>query len=277
MLDHLSATLKAILDHASAPAVVRAAEVAFDRPAESYNPDKTTINLFLYDVRENTESRSNEPVVEWNDGIATIRTPPVRVACSYLVTVWIDSSAVGDQAMLDQHRLLGEVLRVFSRLTTIDDKYLQGDLKTQMYPVPLVSVHGDLMKNPAEFWSALGGKLRPSITLTAIIALEPNAEVMTAPQVSSRKILLNAEPVIAIGGTVRDETSGSPIASVDLLLVELGLYATSDQDGRFQFPGLPPGNYSIRAVKQGYSAKTSPVGVPGTSATAFDVVLSTSP
>lgn len=289
MLHGLDTTLKAILDDTSTPALVRNAEVAFDRPSEGYNPDKTTINLFLYDIRENTELRSNEPVIERQNGIATIRRPPLRMNCSYLVTAWIESGVTGEQAILKQHELLGEVLRVFTRwpsipLPTPDEKgkhLLQGELKNTLYPISLVTAQTDLMRNPAEFWSALGGKLRPSFTLTATLTMDQQAEPVTAPEVSTKKVALKGtsngtpETAFQIGGTVRDGTTHKPIRDVDLMLVESGVQTKSNADGEFSFAGLSAGNYSIRAVKQGYQTKTKSIPVPGASPTSFDIDLST--
>lgn len=288
MFNSLDTTLKFILDDTSTPALVRNAEVAFDRPSDSYNPDKTTINLFLYDIRENTELRSNEPVIERQNGLATMRRPPMRLNCSYLVTAWIQSGATGEQAILQQHELLGEVLRVFSRwsslpLPTPDEKgknFLQGELKNSLYPISLVTAQTDLMRNPAEFWSALGGKLRPSFTLTATLAMDQQTEPITAPEVTTKKVILKGMPngtpeiVFQVGGTVRDAITHTPIMGVQLLLVEAGVQTKSTADGQFSFTCVAAGNYSIRATKQGYQTKTKSTQVPGPSPTAFDLDLS---
>ena len=78
MINNLSTTLKAILDDASVPKLVQDADVAFERPVDSYSPSTRTINLYLYDLRENTELRSNETIIERQNGSATIRRPPLR-------------------------------------------------------------------------------------------------------------------------------------------------------------------------------------------------------
>ncbi|TKB88290.1 MAG: DUF4255 domain-containing protein [Nitrospira sp.] len=280
MLHNLSTTLKAILDDTEIPDLVRNADVAFERPVDSYNPATPTINLFLYDVRENTELRSNEPVIERQNGIATIRKPPLRVASSYQVTAWSGPGTAGEAAILDQHQLLGAVLKVFSGISTIPEKYLQGNLKTTLYPVSLVTAQADLMRNPAEFWTAMGGKIRPSFTVTATIAMDQDVDVVTAPEVSSKVISLQqigsdvANMSIAIGGTVRDAATHATLTSVELTLVELGIQATSDSDGRFQCAAVGAGQYVLRAVKQGYQTKTKAIRVPGTSPTSFDIDLS---
>src|ERR1043166_4846529 len=61
------------------------AVIQFDRPVEGeYEPQSPrALNLFLYDVRENMEMRTNEPVVTHSNGETVIQRPPARVACSY--------------------------------------------------------------------------------------------------------------------------------------------------------------------------------------------------
>jgi hypothetical protein len=282
MIDDLGRTLQSILDDPGAPKLVRDANVSFQRPEESYKPSASTINLFLYDLRENVELRDNEPIIDRQNGVATIRNPPIRVACSYLVTAWIESGATGETALLRQHQLLGGVLGVFASVPSIPSRYLQGGLKTQLYPIPLAVAKGDLVRNPAEFWSALGGRLRPSITVTATIAMDQSAGMVTAPEVSSKQMVLEqidgggAQALVEIGGTVRDSQTHAPLEATELMLVELGLRTQSDLDGRFTFSGVVAGSYSVRAVKQGFSTVTRSVQVPGISPTSFDIDLSPS-
>src|SRR5690349_18277984 len=91
MIRDLSETLRAVLSDpllaASLPELSKA-QVAFDRPDDNFKPSQTTIDLFLFDVRENMELRSNEPKIERRDGQALIHQAPMRVACTYLVTAW---------------------------------------------------------------------------------------------------------------------------------------------------------------------------------------------
>lgn len=67
MINLLASTLKAILDNARLPGLLYYADVAFESPA--YKPSKARINLFLYDVRENVELRTNEPVIQRRNGM----------------------------------------------------------------------------------------------------------------------------------------------------------------------------------------------------------------
>ena len=275
MIGDLSLTLKALLQALERPEVVREAEVAFDPPGASYPPSVATINLFLYDVREDVQLRTN--VADWDSRTSEIRRPPYRLACSYLVTTWPGTALSGDAAILAQHRMLGEVARVLSGMAEIDDDYRQGVLATQPYPIPLTMSHGEPTSNPAQFWAAIGGKLQPSITLTATIALEPDVLPVTAYPVSTRTIVLNAEVSHRIGGTVRDSRSTDPVADVALELLDLGVKASSDADGRFTFAVPKAGTYQLHATRTGYVAVTRTITVPGDAPTAFDFPLTPTP
>src|SRR6266550_4331337 len=99
MIQDLSQTLRTLLTKAaelSSP--LKGAQIVFDRPSDSFAPQQTTVDLFLYDVRENAELRSNEPTITRSNGQATVTPPPLRIACSYLVTAW--PSGTGEVALL---------------------------------------------------------------------------------------------------------------------------------------------------------------------------------
>lgn len=202
MIRDLSETLQAILDD---PRLGKEmpfrklveAQVAFERPSEQFNPSQTTVNLFLFDIRENVELRDREPVVERRDGQAFIQRPPMRVDCSYLLTAWAAGST-GPELVLEEHELLGQALQVLARYPTIPENFLQGSLRQQGRPVPL-SVGGtnrDEMKDPADFWSALGSRLRPALVVTATLEMQ-TSEPEAAPLVSTRRLRLGLRDAAA--------------------------------------------------------------------------------
>ena len=55
MIHDLSETLRAILTQPGLPPELGGAHIVFDRPADTFNPTQTTVDVFLYDLRENLE------------------------------------------------------------------------------------------------------------------------------------------------------------------------------------------------------------------------------
>ena len=144
-------------------------------------PPSATINLFLYDVRGDAALQSNAPVVAKNNGGYTIAPAPLRVACTYLVTAWCGPK---EEDVLQEQSLLDQALMAFSKYPTIPPELLIGELSAQDPPVPLVTSIIDGIKNPVEFWTVVGYKLRPAITVTATISMQP-ADQVPAERVTS--------------------------------------------------------------------------------------------
>jgi hypothetical protein len=260
MIDDLSKTLCAILTQKGLPAELASAQIVFDHPSEKFAPQQTTLNLFLYDIREDLELRSNEPRIERRNGDAITHLPPLRVACSYLVTAW---PVGGADLALQEQRLLGQVLQVFGRLPKIPASFLQGALKGQTPPLPMVTALVDPQKNLSEFWTALGAQLRPSLTVTATFAMyltppetarivtESEFEIgqRTAPDEektwpSTRETLVR----IGFGGRVID-AANKPVAAASVTIPELDVAVKTDPDGRYKFALKRPGTYKLRVQK----------------------------
>ncbi len=197
MFSNLTNALGELLHLDSAPPQVRNADIAYDRPGESYQPEKTSINLFLFDVRERTDLKSSEPFVQRHaDGkTVLISQPPMRVACSYLVTAWVETGQPGQSAILNQHALLADALVAFSATPTLSGEKLPGAtqawLREQPYAVELAVMQSDLTKNMSEFWTAVGGKLRPSFTLTATVTMVAATAPDVVALVTSKEVLIN--------------------------------------------------------------------------------------
>jgi hypothetical protein len=280
MIRDLSLALRAILAQPGLPRELAEAQIVFDRPTEPFAPSPTAVDLFLYDIRENVDLRSNEPIVERFNGQARIHRPPLRVACSYLVTAW----PTGDEeTALQEHRLLSQVLAVLSRYPTIPQKFLNGKLVGQEPPLPMMTAQTSGLQNPAEFWTAIGNKLRASLTVTVTIAipvLQPeDAAIVISREVAleQRDLPLTRETFFHIGGRVTD-AAGAPVAGATVTLVESGLPAiqrgltTTDAHGRYRFGGLSAGPYHIRVQSAAGVAEVD-VTVPAPADSNYDVQL----
>ena len=239
------------------------AQISFERPSENFNPGQTTVNLFLYDIREHLELRNNEPSVEMRGGQAIIHNPPKRIACSYLVTAW---PVGGEELPLQEHRLLSQVLQIFSAYPTIPERppfsFLDNTrLLGQEPPLPMITAQVDGLQGAAEFWTALGNQLRPSITVTATFALEEllfeelfDPKELT-PIVFTRNLQFvqtispqappTEERLFWISGQVTD-AADQPVVGATVLLVEPELTAATDEEGNYRIGAIPYGIYTLQ-------------------------------
>lgn len=267
MIQDLGNTLKAILTQPGLPPDLAGASVVFDRPVDPFTPTQTTVDLFLYDIRENLELRNNEPTVTTTGGMATTTPAPLRVACSYLVTAW---PTTGPNLVFQEHQLLSEVLQLLSGYPLIPSTFLRGSLVGQQPPLPMVALQPDALKNMSEFWTSLGTKLRASLTVTVTIAMDvlrvpPPAPIVISQELGLEQLDLPAtrEATFRIAGTVTDAT-GSPTVGATVTIVERGLVVSTDARGNFSISPLAAGSYTL-LVQSGAKQKTVSITVPATS------------
>jgi len=282
MINELSETLRALLDDPALAAAfpeLAAAQVVFDRPSEQFNPSQTTIDLFLYDVREDMELRSNEPLVTRQNGQAVIKRPPLRVACSYLLTAW---AVGGGELPLLEQKILSQAMMVLARYPTIPPPFLKGSLSGQEPPLPMMASRADGLKNPSEFWTAVGNKLRPSVTVVVTISLDP-FKAETAPVVITSDVRLGertsagetklkaqtAQDLFRVSGLVTN-AQGDPAAGAAVSIKGTGFSTVADADGGYSLGPLAAGPYTVRA-KAGQSSKEVNIVVPATPGKNYNV------
>src|SRR5574340_118261 len=267
MIDDLSKTLKAVLhDPAFATQFpeLAGAEIVFDRPLDPFTPAQTTVDVFLYDLRENLDLRLNEPTATRMNNQVVTHPAALRLACSYLVTAW---PVGGNDLPLQEQKLLSQVLRVLSRYPTIPASFLQGSLVGQDPPLPMVTLHPDALKNLAEFWSSLGSKLKASLTVTVTISVPVFADVtdfIVTTHSTSYAPGLSAQPetLVQFGGRVIDGHSNA-VAGALVDMLDIGLRGTTDQAGRFNLQPVPSGAHNVRAIASGFKPQVQSVTVPG--------------
>ena len=112
VIDDLDESLKALLVRELPAAISGQISVSFAAPDDEFHSSVRlpAVDLFLYDVRENLELRSNDEFVERDpDGTGTRTRSPVRVDASYLITAWPGSTEKDRPE--DEHHLLGEVMQ----------------------------------------------------------------------------------------------------------------------------------------------------------------------
>jgi hypothetical protein len=160
MIHDVDASIRALIRR---DAVNGDVEVAFEAPTREWSAKRSapTIDVFLFDIREDVGRRRVEPEpVRDEDGMVTgRRRPPRRYRLSYLVTAWT-------QRAEDEHRLLSAVLGAFLPHEELPRELLVGALAEP--PLPLLMTIGlppPAERSIGEIWSAMGGELKPSLEL----------------------------------------------------------------------------------------------------------------
>lgn len=177
MINDLDETLAALLRHHLPRSLAEQVQVSFATPDDQFPPQSVTlpaIDLFLYDIRENLELRSNDLSFE-QQSEGTVKRPvaSVRVDFSYLITAW-PSVSVPDPSE-GEHRLLGEVMRVLLRYRTIPEDVLQGSLVGQLPRLPVSSLQPDRLQSLGEFWQAMGRKPKVGLNYQVTLAVDVDA------------------------------------------------------------------------------------------------------
>jgi hypothetical protein len=182
----------------------------------------------------------------------------------------------------DEHRLLWRALAALMRYRQIPQEKLHGTLAEQEWPIPLkVAQHEGPFKNPSDLWSSLESHVKAGVQLTATLPLDPDF-FLNVPLVLTRRVLVNpmfgvAEtyelPGSQIGGWVFIEQGSEPprpAAGAEVRIVERGLAATADEQGRFKFTHVPHGSHTLRASHPDGAQAERKIEVPGDG---YDVVL----
>ena len=179
-------------------------EVVFDAPTKDWSARRNapTIDVYLYDIREDLRRRARGVVNEYDGEIIAARhLPPRHFKLSYLITAWT-------QRPEDEHRLLSALLRCFLRYDALPADLLTGSLADLGLPVPVtVALPPPEDRAFADVWSALGGELKPSLDVVVSAPTETGQQFVVGAPVS--------EPIeVFLGGTgtwpPRETRSGRP-------------------------------------------------------------------
>src|SRR5215212_11276790 len=187
MLHLLDETLEAFL-RTVVPLPARDVDIAFEAPDGEWSAalsSKPTVDLYLWDVRPNLVDRDGgEVIVEEADGRRYRRDPLPRVDCRYLVTAWTSE-------VRDEHSLLGDVLAALLLHPLIEAEHLQG-VFASVRPLPSLRLRsGDGSEN-SDFWSALGGQLKPGLDLVVTVTLDAALRATAGPP--TEKLEVHASP-----------------------------------------------------------------------------------
>lgn len=285
MINDLDETLKQLLVKRAGldPSEV---DISFDIPTREWSTPVTrpTINLYLFDIRENRQLREMDWDVEsGNGGQVTRKRIPVRIDVSYMVTCWTSAAE-------DQHRLLWRVLETFFRHSPLPDDVLVGDMQRLLRPARTEVAQPDgILKNVSDFWGALENQLRPAINLVVTLELDLN-QITVSPMVFAQGIKLGLPVVhrdnlgreyymtalrpgwellpMRLGGIVHDQ-KGRPVAGASVRVLgraaggarQFGATVQTGADGRYTLETVPSGDYTLVVEAAGQPPKQFPFTV----------------
>jgi hypothetical protein len=239
-------------------------DISFNTPDREWSASlsKPTVNIYLYDIRENTNLRGTEWIIEKNgNNTATKRKNAKRVDLSYLITVWTTK-------IEDQHHLLWRVMLTFFQYPTIPQDMLCGLLAEQKYFILTSTAQPDgLFNNPADFWAALNNEIRPSFNYVATLPMDLDI-AFTSTIVNTRSFSVKppdteAEQMIGITGIVH--LKGKPDQAVPEAIVvakEAGMTASTNAQGQYAFSRIPAGKQTIQIIIAGKQMKELKINVP---------------
>jgi hypothetical protein len=246
-------------------------EIKFDQPSREWSArlSRPTLNLFLYDVRENPKLRQAQPM--WHverhaDGTVTRRLKPVRVDLHYMVTAWANDPE-------DEHRLLAATLLALFRTPELPEDLLSESLQNQPVPIALMAAQEDELRNPTDVWNVLDNEMRPAIVCIVTMALDPYKPIV-GPMVRTRELRFGQaarpwqeqldepdkpETFWTIGGTIHTR---KPMDELRLTLVEQGLEIPIQDEGRFTIGRLRAGDYTLEVTVDGDQPQRYKIAVP---------------
>ena len=173
MIRDLDDTIAAMLkNRAPVGSLLAGAVINFDLPDTQWRNqvNKLTVNCYLYDIRENHDLRTEESILRRSVDLtrAARLRPPVRIDCAYSITAW---SVANKDRVLEEHRVLSQVLLVLLQNPRILAADLKGSMVNQPQPYPTVIAAPDSTKNNPEFWKALDQELRPALNYVVTLGM----------------------------------------------------------------------------------------------------------
>ena len=252
-------------------------DIKFDQPKREWSArlSKPTINLFLFDLRENLRLRGSEQyrTIARSDGMTEVKRNPVRMDLRYLMTSWVKEAE-------DEHLLMSQALIGFLRHPFLPENILVGRLKDQPAPVALdvakfVPEAGPVDKF-SEIWGVLDNEMRLSVLVTVTISVDPYGP-MLYKQVFNRETRFVQDTAIqesevpestrslsksyqSVGGSIQSKKYAP--STLKLLLVETQKVIDVSENGGFVLNKMSDGEYHLDVLFNDKVLKRQKIVVP---------------
>ncbi|GAB2630559.1 DUF4255 domain-containing protein [Streptomyces capparidis] len=163
--------------------------VVFDAPTRDWaaTVNAPTVNLYLYDIREDMRLRQRGLYNEYDERGAVVarRRPPRFFKLSYLITAWTKRPE-------DEHRLLSSLLSCLLCHESLPAERITGSLAETGLAVPMsIALPPPEDRSFADVWSALGGELKPSLDLVVSVPMTEAPRLPAGPPVEEDGVRLS--------------------------------------------------------------------------------------
>jgi hypothetical protein len=271
MIDDLDETLRQLLIR-ELPIKNREIDISFDQPKREWSAklSRPTLNLFLYDLRENTRLR--QTTQEWEvrrlaNGATEKRRRVTRIDLHYIITAWATEPE-------DEHRLLGRTTLALLRTPQLPDDLMPDSLKDQPSPISLHVAQSDGLDKPTDLWNVLDNQMRPAITCIVTVSMDPYTPLIggivrtreirfgqLAEPASEQKMVDRGDSLTywTIGGRIRSKKVWNHLR---ITVVERGLDVPLQADGRFSIGHLQAGAYTLEITADGRETSRHKIAVP---------------
>jgi hypothetical protein len=249
-------------------------DVQFNQPRREWSAklSRPTLDLYLYDLRENLKLRYTAQGWETerrSDGVSVQRRRPFRLDLHYLITAWASEPE-------DEHRLLARTLMALFRVPEMPADLLPESLQDQPGPITFKVAQYDTAQNLTDFWSSLDNEMRPAIVCMVTMALNPYQPIYGSivrtrelrfgqsydPALSQSLVkAAGADTYWTVGGTLRSQEPLEP-DKVRLTLIERGVVLEVKPEGRFSVGNLEAGDYTLECVVNGGEPRRYKIKVP---------------
>jgi hypothetical protein len=242
----------------------REVDITFEAPTRE-RIDKLirpAINLFFFDLQENTDLRQSNFQTTRNNGHAERRLAPRRFDLRYMVSALTTN-------VEDEHQLLWRVLLTLVRHPQFPPELLSEELRLLEPPLATKVSQADEGQRLSAVWTALSVPQHPALYYVVTVPVDMNL-VIEAPLVLTRTARykrghadeIPPEIGVQIGGVVRSE-EGEPLANVRVALEgRAAIGSETDEEGRFVLAGVSPGMVTLRVTPASGAQKIVTVEVP---------------
>ncbi|MDQ6603214.1 MAG: Pvc16 family protein [Chloroflexota bacterium] len=230
---------------------------------------RPAINLYLFDVQENVNQRSNAMESRVVNGRSVRQMPPRQIDLRYMV------SALTSE-ITDEHLLLWRTLSVLMKYRELPDEILPEALRGVSPTIKTQVAQPDEAIHMTQIWGGLNADVRPALcyVVTAPLDLDISLE---APLVLTRTFRYTRLPDAAatdadtqIGGTVRDR-AGEPVAGVTIRAQgSAAADSISDGQGQFTIRHAVPGPITLDIAGPDGTRQSVTLDVPSD---AYDIII----